>query len=248
MACGLSQGVQALFLLFIYLRPTLRAKFHTYNWKWDVSLAKEMLFLALPTGVGRTIEMVAHTLFYQIMILAGEEQLTLSVMIQSFLLLVLFCIDGLSKGVTTVISNLVGAKEYQLIPQVIRAGFKVHALIALVITLLCFLSCDFIYPQQGSPLKIGLLWMGAFFLIDGFSWILSGYLTAIGDTKFIMYTNGLGQWLTYLLPIYLLVVYAGGGAVTGWTVLTFNALLLFFIFKWRSKQQYLRVCFLQKSF
>ena len=59
-----------------------------------------------------------------------------------------------------------------------------------------------------------------------------GHLTALGDTKFVMYVNAMTHWIGYILPIYMLVHLAEGGAVTGWTVVALNSLLVFTIF-WR---------------
>ena len=247
-ATGLAQGIQALFLFFLFLRKPLRDKFQTFRWKFSKTLTKEILSLALPSCLGRMIEMVAHTFFFRIMTLAGPEQLTLSIMIQNFLLLSFFCVDGLAKGVTTLVSNLVGAKKYGAISAVLSSAFKVHTLISLALFVFCFFGCDWIYssilngperallqdPQFHASLKLGLIWLALFFLVDGFSWILSGQLTAIGDTRFLLLVNALGQWITYLIPLYFLVTLAGCGAVTGWAVIACNALVLFAVFKWRS--------------
>ena len=56
-------------------------------------------------------------------------------------MLVVFCVYGISKGVTAVISNLVGAKENGLIPQAINSALKVHAILfclLLTLSLSCF--------------------------------------------------------------------------------------------------------------
>ena len=89
-AAGLSQAFQATFLLIFFLAPRFRKAFHTYKWAWDFGLVKEMLTLALPTGFGRMIEVVAHAVFFRIMAKAGPDELTCSIMIQSFLLLNVF--------------------------------------------------------------------------------------------------------------------------------------------------------------
>lgn len=248
-ATGLSQAFQMGFLLILFLAPHFRKTFYTQRWTWDFSISKEMLQVALPSGFGRMVEVVAHLVFYQIIARAGPDELTCSIMIQSFFLLALFCIDGLVKGVTTIISNLVGAKEYKQIPQVIWASFKVHALVTATIAILCLTSSQWIFshildnsektlfdnPSFLWKLHIGLIWMCLFYLIDGFSWIITGYLTAIGDTKFIMFVSAAGQWITYILPVYLLVTYANAGAPTGWMILTINALIILTLF-WRRSQ------------
>lgn len=252
-ATGLSQAFQMGFLLLFFLAPHFRKTFHTHKWTWNLAMSKEMLRIALPSGFGRMIEVVAHSVFYQIIARSGPDELTCCIMIQSFLLLALFCIDGLVKGVTTIISNLVGAKEYEQIPNVIWASFKIHALVTATVATICLTGSQWIFshildssekallenPAFLWKLHIGLIWMCLFYLLDGFSWIMTGYLTAIGDTKFIMYVSAAGQWITYIVPVYLLVTYANAGAPTGWMILTLNALVLLAIF-WRRSQAKLR--------
>lgn len=62
-----------------------------------------------------------------------------------------------------------------------------------------------------------------------------GHLTALGDTKFIMYVNGCTHWLGYILPVYVLVTYYEAGAITGWTIIALNALIVAAIYKYRTR-------------
>lgn len=89
-------------------------------------------------------------------------------------------------------------------------------------------------PEFLATVKITLVFMSLFFLLKGFSWILVGHLTALGDTKFIMYVNGLTHWVGYILPIYLLVRYYEAGAITGWTVIAINSFIVAAVFWYRS--------------
>src|SRR5262249_36821942 len=151
------------------------------------ALIKEMLSVSVPSSAGRVIEVFALLAFFRIMALAGNEALTQATMVQSFYLLTVFCVDAMAKGVTSVVSNLVGANKHSLIPKVIRAGLKVHACVFCVVSLICFSLCENIYSfilhdndlnmmQQAEftwVLKISLGWMCLFLLLDGYSWIMS---------------------------------------------------------------------------
>lgn len=251
MATGISQGFQALLLFSIFLRKSFQERFNTRACKINPSLIYEMMQIGLPAGISRSIEVLAHCSFFWIMSMAGSFELTVVTFVQGFFLLVVFCNDGLSKGVTAVISNLVGAKEHGLIARVLKASFKVQAIIFSLVTIFCFVAFDFILsaviqPQERALLnnpaflfsmRSCLLLMCLFFLFDGFWWIVVGHLTAIGDTKFIMYMNATFQWLIYVIPTYLLVNYANLGAVGGWGMLALNAAILFTVFWLRSQKQ-----------
>lgn len=251
LAGGLSQGYQALFLFYHFLQKKTRDEFATNNCSVDLPLTKEMLRIGLPAGTSRSLEVLAHCAFFYIMSMAGPLELTIATIVQSFFLLVVFCNDATSKGVTAIISNLVGAKIFTLIPKVMRAAYKLQLILFAAVLALCFLGADslfsFVLQEEDkllltdstflTTLKACLFLMCLFFLFDGFWWIVIGHLTAIGDTKFILYANALAQWCIYIVPTYLLVTYAEGGALCGWSMVTLNSAVLFVLFLVRSKKQ-----------
>lgn len=250
-ATGIAQGAQVVALLVIYLRKTYREKFQTHRYQFEPALSKEILKVAVPSSIGRFVEVVAILLFFRLLAYAGGDALTASTMVQSFYLLSIFCVDGMAKGVTSVVSNLVGAKEYSLIPKAIRAGLKVHTAVAIVVGLICLLCCESIYTnilhegevslmqsaQFSSSLKIALGWMCLFMLLDGYSWIMSGHLMALGDTKYIMYVTSCTHWLTYVVPLYILLQFTNVGAGTAWAMLALDGLVMFLLFWLRSQRQ-----------
>jgi len=250
-ATGLAQGFQALFLLTLCLQKRWRDKFQTHKITFDLPLIKEMLSFGVPSGIGRLMEVLAFLIFFKIITLAGVNELTCATMVQCFYLLAVFCVDGISKGVTTVISNLVGAKNEHLIPKVLQSGIKVHTLVTAIMTLICFGFCEWIFSHilqkeevglLGDPLfswslKIALGWMCLFFLLDGFAWIYSGHLLALGDTKYIMNVTSVVHWFTYVLPTYLCVVNLGTGAATGWALMVVDGVVMVSLLWWRSSKK-----------
>jgi MATE family, multidrug efflux pump len=251
LAGGISQGYQALFLFVLFLQKKTRDEFATKNCSLDLKLTKEMLRIGLPAGTSRSLEVLAHCAFFYIMAMAGPMELTIATIVQSFFLLVVFCNDATSKGVTAIIANLIGAKIPLLIPKVMKAAYRLQFILFCLVCALCFVGADSLFsyvlqeedkmllanPSFVVTLKICLFLMCLFFLFDGFWWIVIGHLTAIGDTKFILYANALAQWLIYIVPTYALVVYAEGGALCGWSMVTLNSGVLFGLFWWRSKWQ-----------
>ena len=255
LAAGISQTFQALFLFVRFLQKKIRDEFATKNCSIDFPLTKEMLRIGLPAGTSRSIEVLSHCAFFYIMAKAGPEQLTIATIVQSFFLLVVFTNDAISKGVTAIVSNIVGAQVYTLIPKVLRAAYKLMGVLFVIATLLCVSLADnlfeFVLHEEDKllladesfvfTLKICLSLMCLFFLFDGFWWIVIGHLTAIGDTKFILYANALSQWFVYVIPTYLLVMYADGGALCGWSMVTLNSMVLFGLFWYRSRTQLKKV-------
>lgn len=247
-ATGIAQSFQALLLLALSLRKSFRQKFYTHKVTFDIALMKEMLAVSLPSGIGRLMEVLAVVVFYRIIALAGADELTIATMVQCFYLLAIFCVDGISKGVTTVIANLIGANKESFIPKVLRSALKVHTIITVVMTLLCFGFCEWIFshilqeseqrllfePGFAWSLKVTLGWMCLFFLLDGYSWIFSGHILALKDTRYIMKVGSTVHWISYVLPTYLCVVYAHAGAATAWGLLVVDGLVMTGLFWYRS--------------
>ena len=199
LATGLSQMLQFILLMSFFINKKNRRKYGTLNWQYNKPLFMESLKIATPAGLGHLVEIIAHFVFFRIMIKTGVNNLTIVVIVQSFYHLVGFSIEAVSKGVTAVVSNLLGAGKTHLIRKTLNSAFKLHLLFALVITTVFFL-----FPKEvihvflsGAnqdllndslffyQLKMALFWGCIFFVFDGFTWILIGQLTAAGDTRFI---------------------------------------------------------------
>lgn len=248
-ATGCAQALQALILLALFLRKKYRDAYQTAKCVPDKVLMKEMLFVGIPAGIGRATESLAHGFCFRIIAMSGAVELTCATIAQSVYMLVVFCVYGISKGVTAIISNLVGAKVSQHIPKTIASAIKIHTILFCLLAVTSIFSAEMLLnnvlndkdlnllemPQFLFSVKFSLFCMSLFFLLKGFSWIMVGHLTALGDTKFVMYVNAITHWLSYILPIYLLVTMANGGASVAWAIIALNSFFVFAIFWWRSK-------------
>jgi MATE family multidrug resistance protein len=58
-------------------------------------------------------------------------------------------------------------------------------------------------------MTINMLWVWLFILGDGAVWVLAGFLTAAGDTRWVMISNMISVSVFCLLPVYALIL-------TGW--------------------------------
>ncbi len=82
---------------------------------------------------------------------------------------------------------------------------------------------------------VALLFMGLYFLFDGWAWILMGFLTASGDTKFVLFVSLVVQWLAYVVPTFFLIGIKQQGADIAWSIITFMSFLSFVSYFWRYK-------------
>ncbi len=251
LATGISECLQLLFCLSCFLSKKNRSTYKTSNFKFDFSLLKEFLRIALPSGIGRMNELIAHVLFFRILIMAGGYTMTCATVVQSLYLLMGFIIDGLAKGSAAVVSNIFGAEKLELLPKVVRSAMKLHSILFVCIFALLFTYSDTIAtwffssdeaflaenPDFLATLRAAALWMSCYFLFDGYAWVMFGIFTAAKDTKFVMYVNALWNWLGYILPVYLIISVYHYNADSAWMCLAFYnaAIVLTYYTRYRLK-------------
>lgn len=251
LATGLSQLVQTLLLLSLFLKKERRGIYGSSHYYFDAYYFKEGIRIGAPSGSGHMIEVIAHYLFFRIVMSVGNEHMTIVALVQSFYILMSFVIEAQSKGVSAIISNLLGAKEFGLIKDVLFSAFKLHLLFFVIFIAFLTFFPELILNAFLSEEHLNLLnrgafsslfsqacfWMSIFFLFDGFSWILIGLLTAAGDTKFIFYTGSIVNWMAYLLPAFIFLQIGKNGANVAWMIIALYSIVIFSFYFWRYKSK-----------
>lgn len=257
-ATGVSQIAQTLLLLYFFLKKKNRSTYGTHDCRYNQKFFIEGIRIGAPAGLGHAVEVFAHFLFFRIVMMVGQDHMTVVAAVQSFYLLVIFMIEALSKGVSAIIANLIGARKFDLISGVFKSALKLHTLFFIILagillkspnTLLnLFVSGEsaiiFQNPFYESMFYQATIWMSIFFLFDGFTWILIGCLTASGDTKFIFYVSALVNLVAFLFPVFLLVGIGKNGANVAWMIMAIYSAINFLIYlhryrsgKWLEKQR-----------
>ncbi len=247
LATGLAQTIQVLLLIGCFLQRSYRQQYGTGRCVFDFGYFKEAISIGAPAGTGHVVEIFAHCVFFRILMMAGGPRMAIASLVQSFYLLFGFVVDGLSKSVGAIVSNLIGGNAFELIPKVFRSSILLHTLFSLLYLLGIYFLQDSLllifFSGEGALLledpatlqsaKEAMLWMCLFFLFDGYSWILIGQLTASGDTKFIFYISSILNWFAYVLPVFVLVGLWERGADAAWMIIAFYSILNFCIYFWR---------------
>ncbi len=246
-ATGLSQVAQVGFLMFLFLRRKNRLIYQTTTFALNKKYLFKGLKIGVPLGLGHCVETIAHFLFFRIVLSVGFAQMTVVAIVQSLYILISFVIDAQSKGAAAIVSNLLGADKREPISKVLKSAFTLHFFYFLILTgLIWFFSDDvlnlfvhathrelLITPQFVSTFLTALLFMGLYFLFDGWAWILMGFLTASGDTRYVLFVSLIVQWLAYVLPTFVLIGIKQQGADVAWSIITFMSLLSFVSYFWR---------------
>lgn len=247
LATGLAQVVQFSLLMAFFLAKSNRRTYGTTNARFNEGYFKEALHIGTPSGAGHAVEVLAHFLFFRIVMMAGSQYMVVVALVQSFYLLFSFVIEAQSKGVSSIIANLIGARVFSHIHHVFKAAIKLHSMFFVL-----FASLMLFFPESllglfasGEEAIVltdpvlrkmaieALLWMSLFFLFDGFSWILIGHLTAAGDTKFIFYVSSIINWVAYVVPAFFIIGLGKQGADVAWQIIALYSMLNFAIYLWR---------------
>lgn len=209
---------EAAALCFVFFNKTNRENYGSLEWKLKLKPLWQCVRIGLPNAVFVALEILGFAVYYAMMTQMGEQYITIVGICQSILILLYFFSEGINKGVSTVVGNLIGAGRSILVPKVIMAGLKLH-LLFLALMLIGFAFGTELVVQQFLPhaephyiAKIQDSLFTCLFLIviylffEGLRYLFSGVLTAAGDTLFLLITGSLSVWVMMVLPVYFIVV------------------------------------------
>jgi MATE family multidrug resistance protein len=214
-----AEGVMALILFTNFMQKKNRVVKGSANFRFKFSLIMESLRIGVPSSLAHVSEYISYFIFLNWINALGEDYLTIMVILQTFYLLFFFIIEGISKGVTAVVSNFIGAKKYEYLGKTMKSTFKLHFGFVLFAMLIIFLFSPGIFsvfisksdqaylsnPVFLRHLYLSSIYLCLFYLFDGMVWIYVGVLTAASDSRFIMYIGTLGPWVLSLVPIYIAI-------------------------------------------
>lgn len=229
-ATGVAYIAQFAYLLVSFIAKTKSATALFANINFDRKLLSSSLKISLPAAFARITELIAHGAFYRIVLSYGGEAMAIAALAQTFYFFIGCMTEGVSKGCTAIISNLVGAGKFENISSVILAGVKVIALIAIALSSLLLVFHQPIFhlflngsdalllsnPEFVAGLIFSCLWMCVFILGDGPCWIFIGYFSAIKRTKLILLLGIISNWLIYVPVTYVLMRLGGNALSTPW--------------------------------
>ena len=247
LATGISAICIAVTLAIGFLSTANHQMYGTREFKFILTQFKEGILIGIPAGLSRFIEMLAIVVFLRAIAFSGSENLTIVAIVQSIFVLVAFCTEGLSKAVTAIVSNLIGASEFTKIGSVLRAACIQHLILfSIFATVLYFFAQEiigiFVSAEEAYLLTdqhfltatlFALFWMCVFFLFDGFCWILLGQLLAAEDTRFLLFASVLQNWIINVIPTLIGLLYFGWGATEAWMILGLSAFMNMIIMYWR---------------
>ncbi|MGD2170404.1 MAG: MATE family efflux transporter, partial [Chlamydiota bacterium] len=248
--------VQAFILLLLFLKKNNKEIYGTNHWKIHKTLFFKSLKVGAPQGIFYGLEIVGWAVFFEMMSKVSFLHITVSSICQSIIILLSFFMDGLTRGVASIAGNFIGAKKYDLISKVFRAGITLQIGFSLILALLLTLdpkvtlsvffpvtNAEFLAIQDGfsEALQVSLIFVFFYITFEGFRWVISGLLSAAGDTLFLLIAGAGSVWVFLLLPVYLIVVRYSQPIEWAWAAAFFYSVITYAIYyiryvkgKWKS--------------
>jgi MATE family multidrug resistance protein len=230
-ATFLGYVIESICLFLVFMAKSNREKYQTNDYSFRFPLFKQCLRIGTPPAVFATLEVFAWAVFYWLMAKISFDHIFVGGICQSILFLFIFFGMGREKGAASLAGNLIGAGKKHLVNNVFISGLKLICLYSAAMLLFFLLAPDplidlfiknpetienletssFVITATDTLrykeiIKQGLLLITLYLTFENMRWLLSGLLTAAGDTFFLMIAGTSSVWLFLLAPTYYFIV------------------------------------------
>lgn len=235
---------QAGVIFVMFLKKSNQEKYGSNKWKINFASMKKCFNIGLPQGIFYTLEIIGLSVFFLMMTSMGEKYITISSICQSIILLLSFFLEGLSRGVTAIAGNFIGAKRYDVIKKLLKSAICLELFFYLIVGSLVLLKPHYMVSMFVSldnnnlntvdfsfysALYTCLVFAFVFLFFEGIRWIYAGILIAAGDSFFLLLWS-LSIWLFFILPVYFIVNCLKYSVETAWLLYALYAGFLCFVY------------------
>lgn len=226
-ATGVGSLVEAILLFYLFMRKEHRITFGTLKYSFEKSLFLNTIKVGLPPAIFICLELMGWAIFYNFMAQISPMHIFVASVCQTILLLFLFFGMGIEKGTIAITGNFIGSKEKSKVVNVLTSGLKLVTSFTCISALFLIIYPDPLInwflqnPALLEPgmnllsidvleakflIRIGLVFITFYILLENIRWILNGILTAAGDTLFLLTSGAITVWFLLLVPTYLFIV------------------------------------------
>lgn len=242
-ATGIGLVVQALFMLFYFLKKTgYEVKF------FDRKLLKSCLRVCTPPAFFITAELLGWGVFYSLMGKTSSLHLLVTSVCNVFFPLIATVNIGFQKSLATESGRLIGSKRMDLIPSLLKVSLKLFTAYYLVLILaFAFMpssvigmivsskteSLTFNLVELKTLIRWGLMISSAYLYFGGIRFLIAGILSAAGDSRFLSIFGGGSIWVGLVLPIYFFIVIFSGSVTQAQLILMSYGILCAILYFYR---------------
>lgn len=237
------QGGYCLLLLAIFLNSKHAKMFQSRTWFFKPSLFWECINPGSLRAINRVLSFLSWAAIAHMMIAKGGDYLLILSIGGTLFVFLPFLGDAICQAQTTVISHIVGAKNYEAMKTAFRSGCLLVIYSCAILSIpLVFFPIDtfhYLFPKvttltDPSIFKVSLgIWIS--FLFYTFVFVPISYVLAFKDTGFSFFM-GIFSWINGYLFMYLAIEKFNIAADQFWLVLTLyhgsTALMYYLRMKW----------------
>jgi len=219
-ATVVGQVVQCSILFALFWSPENIRKYGTTNAKFDWQLCKNSVIIGLPAALDRLVNVAGWTVFILLIARLGPVHLSVITITQSMMLFFTFVNQGIGRAVSSIAANIIGSKNWDLLWKLILSSTTLNTILFIFYGLFfmvyrenflgLFLPENVGTTQRDEIIHLVLMscsWLWLAVLVDAYRWIFIGLLTAVGDTRFVMWVGCISVWIFAILPTYYFVAY-----------------------------------------
>lgn len=237
-------------LAFLYYSEKYQATFATrQEWRLHMPLLWRIVRFGLPSAVHSTLDIASFALFTILLARLPPADVVASNIAFSVNNLAFMPLLGLGMAATIVVGQYQGARRSA---DAARATYSTLYMAwaytgFLCVTFFAFPEFYFKLFTGSAPGKmpmeqviqtgrILLIMMGCWGLFDATNLVIGGTLKGAGDTRFVLWFSLISNWVFWLLPEIIWLVYLDGGLIPAWLWMTLYTVFLAGGFWWRFKR------------
>ncbi|MBA2368762.1 MAG: hypothetical protein H0V82_07035 [Candidatus Protochlamydia sp.] len=214
-------------LLVIFLNKKNNQLFHTRKWGFDLHFFWECVQPGLLRAVNRLLTMANWGAITNLMAGEGDNYFLILSIGGSLFLFVSFLAEAICLTQMTVVSQILGSKNYQLLYSAFRPGVILASIASLILAInfLIFPNWTFqtVFPTIIlEPSTVRMVFMGTWFsaALCIFSFLPISYVLAFKDTYFSLFM-GCVNWITGYCFFYVVIKILYVSPNYFWLLLTF---------------------------
>ena len=228
----IAEGVVFGLLLWVFLGHRIASRYATRRVVMPTRAdMQRLLTLALPLSVQGLLEVGGFTLFSVMIGRMGIVQLALNHIILRLIIFAFLPVQGLAVAASTLVGQYLGAADKLGAAESGRHALHLGVMYmgGLGLLFVCipqvFLS---IFTSDPHVIALGTILLRLVGLVqagDALYWVCGGVLKGAGDTRWIMITSAVYNWLVFLPLAFLWGVVYEGGIIGAWSSFAVTVLL-----------------------
>lgn len=240
-----SRTVAAIVILALLFNDSLPLHLSDFRaFRYNPRLLRNIFYIGVPSGVENGMFQLGKVILYSLISTFGTASIVANAIGNTMGNFHVFAGQALNLGLTTVVSQCVGAGEYDearyYLRKLVKACYAMMALVNLALIALLPLIMR-IYDVSPEAERLAVIVVMLHGIASIFLWIpsfsLPAFLRSAGDAQYTMFASMTTMWLCRVLFSYIIGKYMGFGVVGVWvshSILDWTVRSLVFYLRYRS--------------